>query len=147
MRNLFLLMILFFFFAACENSVTLKGNDDSVLPDRNEQSDEEEQDEVADEAADDDEAQDIGPDETETKDETVDTDIIWDNCSETHECEIEEMCIKSIGDCYGWGHCEAIPETCDDVYEPVCGCDDVTYSNICEAQKLLRNVKHSGECE
>ena len=102
------------------------------------------QDETVDEAGPDEETDSVPDEEDDT---AIDTDAVWDNCSENHECESDEMCVKNIGDCNGWGHCEIIPESCDDVNEPVCGCDDVTYSNICEAQKLLRNIKHSGECE
>lgn len=141
MKRILFLIVLSFVFVACENSVTLNNSDEIQQPDKNEQQDEETQDEeVLDE-----ETQDNMPDET--ADETVDSDIVWDNCSENYECEVSEMCIKKFGDCTGWGYCEQIPEACDSVEEPVCGCDDVTYSNICEANKLSRNAKHSGECQ
>ena len=31
------------------------------------------------------------------------------------------------------GTCQPTPEACDDVYDPVCGCDDRSYANACEA--------------
>jgi hypothetical protein len=147
MKKLLFLIVLPFFFVACENSVTLKTNDEIQQPDNNEQPDEEIQDEAVDETVLDEETPDTEqPDEME--DETlVDSDIVWDNCSENYDCKVGEMCQKKTGDCEGWGHCEKVPEACDDVFEPVCGCDDVTFSNICEANKLSRNAKHSGECE
>jgi len=144
MKKILFLIVLSFFFVACENSVTLDRSDDIQQPDNNEQ-----QDEAVDEIVLDEETVDSEePDETvdKTEDETVDSDIIWDNCSENHECETKELCQKKTGDCGGWGHCEKVPEGCDDIYEPVCGCDDVTYPNICEANRNFRNAKHSGEC-
>ena len=147
MKKLLILTLTILFSFACENSVNLKGNDEPVIVDDNEEQDEEVQDETVDGNEVDEEVEDTVPDENETKDETVDTDVIWDNCSENYDCKVGELCAKKIGDCTGWGHCETVPETCDDVYDPVCGCDGVTYSNICEAHKLYRNAKHSGECE
>lgn len=147
MKRLFILTLMVLFSFACENTVNMKGNDDQIIPDNSEEQDEEIQDEGSDETEVDEEEQDESPDENETKDQTVDTDVIWDNCSENYDCKVGELCVKNIGDCAGWGHCEKLPEGCDDMYDPVCGCDDVTYSNICEAQKLYRNAKYSGECK
>ena len=147
MKKLLFLIVLSFFFAACENFVTLDRKDDIQQSDKNEQQDDEIQDEAVDEIVLDEETVDNEqPDETE--DETVvDSDIIWDKCDETHDCEVNELCVKKVGDCYGWGHCDKVPEGCDDIYEPVCGCNDVTYANICEANRLFQNAKYSGECE
>jgi len=36
---------------------------------------------------------------------------------------------------------------CFQVYEPVCGCDDQTYSNSCEANKAGVTEYTEGECE
>jgi hypothetical protein len=44
------------------------------------------------------------------------------------------------------GLCQAIPEVCPDIYSPVCGCDDKTYSNECEAAGAGVSVVSQGAC-
>ncbi|MFT3923295.1 MAG: Kazal-type serine protease inhibitor family protein [Myxococcales bacterium] len=44
------------------------------------------------------------------------------------------------------GECTAIPEVCDKLYQPVCGCDGKTYGNACEARSASVSVKAKGEC-
>ena len=39
------------------------------------------------------------------------------------------------------------PQACAMIYSPVCGCDDQTYSNECEAQSMGKSIKYYGECE
>jgi len=45
------------------------------------------------------------------------------------------------------GTCEAIPQVCADIFDPVCGCDDKTYPNACEAAGQGVSVVREGECE
>ena len=45
------------------------------------------------------------------------------------------------------GVCEPIPDACDAILKPVCGCDDETYSNACEAARSGVAVQAEGECE
>jgi hypothetical protein len=44
------------------------------------------------------------------------------------------------------GHCEKIPEGCGDIYQPVCGCDGMTYANSCEAAVAQETIAHEGAC-
>jgi hypothetical protein len=44
------------------------------------------------------------------------------------------------------GTCEATPEICAEVYQPVCGCNDKTYSNVCDAARDGVSVGKQGEC-
>jgi hypothetical protein len=44
------------------------------------------------------------------------------------------------------GTCRAIPEVCAEIYLPVCGCDDQTYGNACEAASRGVSVRSEGEC-
>jgi hypothetical protein len=44
------------------------------------------------------------------------------------------------------GTCEPIPDACDEVYDPACGCDGTTYGNACEAASAGVSVLHAGAC-
>jgi hypothetical protein len=44
------------------------------------------------------------------------------------------------------GVCTAKPDACADIYAPVCGCDDKTYGNACEAAGAGVSVASEGEC-
>jgi hypothetical protein len=44
------------------------------------------------------------------------------------------------------GTCEPIPEVCAEIYQPVCGCNDKTYSNVCDAARDGVSIGKQGEC-
>jgi hypothetical protein len=44
------------------------------------------------------------------------------------------------------GTCQRRPEICTLQYDPVCGCDERTYSNACAAASAGASVLHDGEC-
>jgi hypothetical protein len=44
------------------------------------------------------------------------------------------------------GTCEAIPEVCAEMYQPVCGCNDKTDSNVCDAARDGVSIGKQGEC-
>jgi beta propeller repeat protein len=67
-------------------------------------------------------------------------------CYSNSDCGPQSYCAKPEGDCDGEGACTPVPEVCLDTYDPVCGCDGLTYPSECEAAMYGVSVAHSGEC-
>lgn len=67
-------------------------------------------------------------------------------CGDDGLCALGQYCDIPDDQCAGGGVCLSIPEACTREFRPVCGCDDVTYANRCEAAHAGRNVAHEGEC-
>jgi hypothetical protein len=67
-------------------------------------------------------------------------------CTVNADCGPLEFCSKAQGDCGGAGVCSLLPEICPSIFDPVCGCDNVTYSNECVAAGSGQNVAFLGEC-
>ncbi len=68
-------------------------------------------------------------------------------CKTSETCDTGYYCAKADGRCQSKGECKVRPEICTDVYKPVCGCDDNTYSNACYAARSGVNVMSQGKCE
>lgn len=66
-------------------------------------------------------------------------------CAKSEFCNfpVEAMC----GAADQTGTCTRIPDACDTVYDPVCGCDNVTYSNACSASAKGVSVAKAGACD
>jgi Kazal-type serine protease inhibitor domain/Somatomedin B domain len=65
-------------------------------------------------------------------------------------CGADSFCNYDVGAACGvadgQGTCEAKPEVCSREYRPVCGCDDRTYNNACEANMAGVAVMAEGTC-
>lgn len=57
--------------------------------------------------------------------------------------EVDAMC----GAADQTGTCQTTPDACAEIYAPVCGCDDKTYGNECEAHSAGISVASNGECQ
>lgn len=66
-------------------------------------------------------------------------------------CPADQFCSYGPGDECGAtdkpGHCMAKPAACPRIIAPVCGCDNKTYNNGCEAATALTGVKDNGACK
>lgn len=72
--------------------------------------------------------------------------LLGDNdCAGNEYCAVNEgECMLRIAEIYG--RCQPLPEICTFEFEPVCGCDNETYSNKCAAASVGVNVASKGEC-
>jgi len=68
--------------------------------------------------------------------------IVGDRCGDTEYCNYEDCRVAD-----GVGVCEPRPEFCTGLFDPVCGCDGMTYSNDCVARSRGADVLHRGPCE
>jgi hypothetical protein len=64
-------------------------------------------------------------------------------------CGEGEFCLPALGDCAAGaeGTCRTIPGVCPETNVPVCGCNGITYKNVCSAAGAGVGIDHAGECE
>ncbi len=64
-------------------------------------------------------------------------------------CDDGEFCKFPEGTCGAadeTGVCTEVPDVCTEEFAPVCGCDEQTYGNQCEAERAEISIIHRGEC-
>jgi hypothetical protein len=65
------------------------------------------------------------------------------------QCPANEWCDFGRNDCGGTdgtGTCRARPTSCDDRFDPVCGCDNQVHANECDAQAAGQDLNAFGSC-
>jgi hypothetical protein len=68
-------------------------------------------------------------------------------CTKSSDCSESEYCVLDPGTCgAAEGLCAERPLACGEIFAPVCGCDDMTYSNACEAAAAGADIASSGAC-
>jgi hypothetical protein len=65
-------------------------------------------------------------------------------CLPGHFCEVPPATCEAADPA---GICRPVPDACPDVWEPICGCDGITYGNDCERRAARAQVAHDGACE
>ncbi len=61
----------------------------------------------------------------------------------------QDFCQHPPGQCNmpdGQGTCVRRPDICPEIHQPVCGCDNRTYGNACEAARAGVSVQAPGAC-
>jgi hypothetical protein len=69
------------------------------------------------------------------------------DCLDGTFCKVLEGTCLTSSNSNAYGYCTPITTSCEEIYAPVCGCDNVTYNNECMASTLGINIAHSGVCE
>lgn len=72
-------------------------------------------------------------------------------CVRDQDCASGSFCQFAAGTCPkrnsgATGTCTVIPQGCTQQYDPVCGCDNKTYSNDCFRQMAGVSLKSAGAC-
>ena len=69
-----------------------------------------------------------------------------EGCRSNDECAAAEYCATTQGACSEAGVCLPRPTSCGRELDPVCGCDDETYGNACQAHAAGASIASPGAC-
>jgi hypothetical protein len=78
--------------------------------------------------------------------ESTESALVGAACKSSLDCGKGEFCDLGCMNMFKPGECTAIPDRCLDVWDPVCGCDNRTYSNDCYRRKAKVGLKSSDAC-
>ncbi|HTV20160.1 MAG TPA: Kazal-type serine protease inhibitor domain-containing protein [Polyangiaceae bacterium] len=70
--------------------------------------------------------------------------LLGAQCGDNEFCDFPEGAFCGAAD--QTGICRSVPEVCDDIFQPVCGCNDQDFANACEANAAGVSVASQGEC-
>ena len=87
----------------------------------------------------------IGSDTSQAGDSTNQI-VIGNRCAGNVDCNEGFFCAKPLTYCNGIGVCAERPDACITLYDPVCGCDGVTYGNACDAAMFGVSIAYRGVC-
>ena len=72
-------------------------------------------------------------------------------CSSNDDCGSGQACLFPVGSCGEdgqAGECRTVGGVCcPDIYQPVCGCNGITYSNSCYAYAAGISIRYEDECD
>jgi hypothetical protein len=68
---------------------------------------------------------------------------LGDTCAASQWCDFPDLNCDFAD---GTGICRPRPAVCDAIFDPVCGCDGMTYGNECTAQRMGRDISARGAC-
>ncbi len=68
-------------------------------------------------------------------------------CLGNEDCGADAFCSTAPGRCDAGGLCRPRPQVCPLFFDPVCGCDGRTHSNVCDAAFNGTGVDHEGACD
>jgi hypothetical protein len=68
------------------------------------------------------------------------------SCNGNGDCSPLEYCDTAHNGCGGAGACRLQPDLCTEEYDPVCGCNELSFDNACLAAIEGITVFSSGAC-